>query len=214
MSLKLPGIRISTPSGNYDFPSLLQEIFPQENEATSAIIEIYFQKNIFFENKLEVTNSNFVINKSISIAIKDHPAIHNIRNIVEEIYSNFSNVKYEFPFIFLEGSSGMGKSQSLLASATLYGEGQEFEKKTFFLVADPSSTQSIYSPFKEQSIVFKKCVANDVDILQMLSIPKDSELLEDVLNIDSIQKELLYTWFHKSASFRHKRWDDREDILS
>lgn len=43
VSLKLPGIRVSTPSANYDFPTLLREIFSQQNEATSAIIEIYLK---------------------------------------------------------------------------------------------------------------------------------------------------------------------------
>jgi hypothetical protein len=93
----------------------------------------------------------------IASYLQDHDAVKQVCERLKEITTCFSD--YECPFVFLEGSSGTGKTQMAFNIISKLGENR---KIFYFLFSPPGqSAQNIYKNFENISNLFKLCYKKD-----------------------------------------------------
>jgi hypothetical protein len=118
--------------------------------------------------------------------LQDDDAVISLREVIK-ILRPAQNPAYPLPFCFLEGSSGLGKTQMAL---TLMGTTKQ---RVFYLLANllSESSQQVYQAFRRPSDFLIECVRKDLDVIlsanKMLS-------LEEKLDVARIKDRALYTF--------------------
>lgn len=110
---------------------------------------------------IDENNSRLMEYKEIAMHLKDTKEIIEIERIIREIESSGLD---PVPFIFLCGSSGIGKTQTAL---TLREKLRSERLVLYLLGVVGDLMQLIYQPFLGISSVFLECVKSDLDLLQL-----------------------------------------------
>jgi hypothetical protein len=120
------------------------------------------------------------------LALENNPAVNNLRDVVFRLKSARNESKESpMPFCFLEGSSGLGKTQ--MAFALVAGSSDT----VFYLVANTTNERSqlIYLAFHNPSVLLMNCVRKDLGIIQ-----GNSNGTGDELDVNHLRGCTLYTY--------------------
>ena len=89
-------------------------------------------------------------------------SVDNLFRQVDTLSADFLTNKVAVPFIFLSGSSGMGKSQLAISC---FQRASRDRHVWYFLFSDGETTQEIYESFSSISSLFKSCRKKDMKSL-------------------------------------------------
>ncbi|KAI3648767.1 hypothetical protein MP228_006621 [Amoeboaphelidium protococcarum] len=133
-----------------------------------------------------------------------------VKNVEQKVYDLY-NERIELPFIFIEGSSGCGKSQLAM---TLYYKSlmQISARKVYYLncVTQRLSTQHIYRYFESPSALFMKCIDSDFNA-QVSPSESRNQLLENKLHVFDFIRQLLFDDIYgKQAEVKVKKFEGTE----
>ena len=106
---------------------------------------------------LHPPNASLARYQRIANSLQNHPTVIQVCEKLIEITADYSD--YECPFVFLEGSSGTGKTQMAFNIIAKFGS---IRNSFYFLFSPPGRmAQDIYKNFEKITQLFKTCYERD-----------------------------------------------------
>ncbi|KAI3633801.1 hypothetical protein MIR68_008133 [Amoeboaphelidium protococcarum] len=168
-------------------------------------------RNLLFGNatfsSLKGPISEFEDYQRVAQLMLDCDIVQNVEQKVQDLYSG----GIELPFIFIEGSSGCGKSQ--LAMSLYYKSLlPNSARKVYYLncVTYKLSTQNIYRYFESPSALFMKCIDSDFNAKVSPSESRNQLLGNKLYVFDFIRQLLFDDIYGKQAEVQVKKFQGTE----
>lgn len=128
---------------------------------------------VAFHSKLELTNSDAALAykryQETAELLKDDQVLLELIGVLE--FDTGVEIPHK-PFVFLDGSSGMGKTQTAFNLINYY-ESTSSRKVLYLVCSEMSgSSQDIYSVFRLRSACFQACVDKDLNFIGSTEIDR------------------------------------------
>jgi hypothetical protein len=163
----------------------------------------------------EILNEALSSYRNIAGILKGNDCVRKVCDVLYEITSgDFPDIGFiESPFVFLEGSSGSGKSQMAFAIEARVSPKRDVY---YFLFEPPvTSSQKIYLNFQETSVLFSECCEADKPIYWKNAFsPSCKSLFTQRLYVYGFLYQLMSEGIPKSSvSIAAKSGKDLRDLM-